>query len=373
VAALLRGYDAISDRSYRRPDHFLGARAPTNREESLNMKALMIEGLKSCALRTISEPELADGGVLLTVKHVGLCGSDLATFTGQNPLVSFPRIPGHEIGAVILQVGAGVPADYAPGRRVIVVPYTSCGKCSSCRKGRVNACKYNRTLGVGQDGGIAERIVLPWEKLILNDTLSPRDLALVEPLAVGFHAARRGRIEKGDRVVVIGCGMVGTGAVAGAAARGAEVIAVDVGRKAELAQAYGARHILDAARGDVMERVLEITGGDGADVVIEAVGLPATFTQAIDLACFAGRVVYIGYSKALVTYETKFFNLKELDIMGSRNATDEDFKAVIAYLEGLGRSPDDLVSKVFGFSEGDRALPYWERERASTMKVMIEF
>jgi 2-desacetyl-2-hydroxyethyl bacteriochlorophyllide A dehydrogenase len=336
------------------------------------MQALVIEAVGSVLLDSVEEPQPGPGEVLLEVRHVGLCGSDLATFTGLNPLVSFPRVPGHEIGAVILSVGPDVPADYAPGRRVIVMPYTACGRCSSCRKGKTNACRTNRTLGVQQDGGLCERIVLPFGKLILNERLAPRHLALVEPLSVGFHAAARGKVAAGDRVVVLGCGMIGMGAIAGAAARGAEVIAVDLGAKARFALNQGARHAIDAASEDVAARIDALTGGDGADVVIEAVGLPATFTQAIDLACFGGRVVYIGYSKAPVTYDTKFFNLKELDIMGSRNALHEDFDAVIAYLEARGAASDALISRIIPFAEAASALPYWVENRANTLKIIIE-
>lgn len=336
------------------------------------MQALMIEGVGRSSLHEVTSPEPGPGEVLLNVKHVGLCGSDLATFSGLNPLVSLPRIPGHEIGAEIAAVGEGVPAEYAIGKRVIVIPYTACGKCSSCRKGRVNACRYNRTLGVQQNGGLAEKLVLPYSKLIINDTLPARHLALVEPLSVGFHAVARGHVGKGDRVAVIGCGMIGMGAVAGAVAAGAEVIAIDIGSKTEMALRYGAKHTIDAASENVLARVNEITGDDGADVVIEAVGLPQTFTQAIDLACFAGRVVYIGYSKAPVTYDTKFFNMKELDIHGSRNATADDFRAVISYLENLNHSPDDLISKTFAFADAAMALPYWAEKRATTLKILVE-
>lgn len=337
------------------------------------MKALMIEGVERCAFHDVPDPVPGPGEVLIAVRHVGLCGSDLATFTGLNPLVALPRIPGHEIGCEIVCTGTDVPEDYRPGRRAIVVPYTACGKCSSCRQGRVNACRSNRTLGVQQDGGLAERFVLPFGKLILNDTLAPRHLALVEPLSVGFHAAARGRVTAADRVVVLGCGMIGMGAITGAVARGATVIAVDVGAsKLELAARYGAAHVIDASREDVAARVAELTGGDGADVVIEAVGAPATFTQAIDIVCFCGRVVYIGYCKAPVAYDTKFFNLKELDILGSRNATAEDFRAVVAYLEGLDHAPDDLITKVFKFEDAAEALPHWAANRAETLKVVIE-
>jgi threonine dehydrogenase-like Zn-dependent dehydrogenase len=337
------------------------------------MKALVIEGVEKCGFREVPEPHPGDGELLLDVRHVSLCGSDLSTFKGLNPLTTLPRIPGHEIGAVIAGIGAGVPADYAIGRRVIVVPYTSCGKCTSCRKGRFNACRHNQTLGVQREGALTERIVVPFGKVILEDRLAPRHLALVEPLSVGFHAAARGRIEAGDTVLVIGCGMVGLGAVASAAHRGARVIAVDVGEaKLALARRYGASVTLDASQEDVSARVLALTSDDGVDVAIEAVGSPATFVQAIDLVAYAGRVVYVGYSKAPVTYETRFFNLKELDIMGSRGATVADFEAVIAYLVQRTEPPDDLITRVFRFDEADRALPYWVAERDRVTKLLIE-
>jgi threonine dehydrogenase-like Zn-dependent dehydrogenase len=336
------------------------------------MKALMIESEGVSRLADVPARGVGPGEVLVKVRHVGLCGSDLNTFRGLNPLVELPRIPGHEIGGEIAAVGPGVPPAYAVGRRVVVMPYTSCGQCSSCRKGRTNACRYNRTLGVQQDGGLAEEIVLPHGKLILNETVAPRYLALVEPLSVGFHAVERGRVAAGDTVAVIGCGMIGMGAVIGAAQRGARVIAIDVNaQKAAYAGRFGATVGIDAGTRDVRARIDELTGGDGADVVIEAVGLPVTFTQAIDLAAYAGRVVYVGYSKAPVTYETRFFNLKELDIMGSRNATTTDFEAVIAYLETLGADAEGLISRVFPFAEAGDALPFWAGN-PDTLKVMVE-
>jgi threonine dehydrogenase-like Zn-dependent dehydrogenase len=334
------------------------------------MRALMIEAEGRTRFHERPAAMLPPGHVRVAVQHVGLCGSDLNTFKGLNPLVTLPRIPGHEIGGTIAAVGDGVAAAYAPGRRVIVMPYTSCGHCTSCRQGRTNACRTNRTLGVQQDGGLADEIVLPAEKLIPNDSLAPLHLALVEPLAVGFHAVARGRVTAADRVVVIGCGMIGMGIVIAAAARGAEVIAVDVSaEKVALAQRFGARH--GCLAGDAAVEVERLTDGDGADVVIEAVGLPVTFTQAIDLVCFAGRVIYVGYAKAPVTYQTQFFNLKELDILGSRNATLEDFHAVIAHLASIGDAASGLITRVVPFAEAEDALPYWDSHRDSVLKLVI--
>lgn len=335
------------------------------------IRALMIESENVTRFHEVGKQSLGDGDVRVGVRHIGLCGSDLNTFKGLNPLVQLPRIPGHEIGGEVLEVGPGVSDEFRVGARVIVMPYTNCGTCSSCRKGRLNACRYNKTLGVQQNGGLAEEIVLPAAKLIVNDTLEPRRLALVEPLSVGFHAVARGRVEKGDKVAVLGCGMIGMGAIIGAVAAGAQVLATDISpEKRALAERFGATLTVDA-REDVMAAVNEWTGGDGVDVALEAVGLPQTFTQAVDLACFAGRVVYIGYSKAPVTYETKFFNLKELDIMGSRNAIMDDFLAVIRHLEAIGDAADALISKVFAFDDAEQALPYWDQNR-NALKVVIE-
>ena len=337
------------------------------------MRALVIEDLYRNSLRHVPEPELKADDVLISVRHVGLCGSDLATFTGLNPLVSLPRIPGHEIGGVILAVGADVGHAYQPGCRVTILPYTSCGQCTSCRKGRVNACRYNRTLGVQQDGGLADRLALPATKVIINETLPAHRLPLVEPLSVGFHAAQRGRIGPGDRVAVIGCGMIGMGVILAAVEIGAEVTAIDVSdRKLDIAGRFGATHLVNAAREPASARIDEITAGNGADVVVEAVGSPETFVQAVELACFSGRVVYIGYSKAPVTYETRYFNLKELDIHGSRNATMEDFQAAIACLERIGDRGDGLITKIFCFDDAPLALPYWVETRAETLKIIIE-
>ncbi|MHB2169996.1 zinc-binding alcohol dehydrogenase family protein [Alsobacter sp. R-9] len=337
------------------------------------MRALKIDDVGRTSFHDIPAPRPGPEEVLLAVRHVGLCGSDMATFTGANPLVSLPRIPGHELGCEIVEAGAAVPPAFSPGHRAIVIPYTTCGACSSCRRGRFNACRFNRTLGVQQDGGLAEQIVVHHSKLILNDRLAPRHLALVEPLSVGFHAVARGRVGPDDHVVVLGCGMIGMGAIAGAAARGARVTAVDVGvAKQALARAWGAAETIDAAAEDVAARVAALTDGHGADVVIEAVGLPLTFRQAVDIACFSGRIVYIGYSKAEVAYDTKLFNLKELDIMGSRNALREDFDAVISFLETTERNPDDLITQVVPFDRAEEALSWWRDHRATTLKVVIE-
>jgi 2-desacetyl-2-hydroxyethyl bacteriochlorophyllide A dehydrogenase len=308
------------------------------------------------------------------VNFLGFCGSDLNTFRGFNPLVSYPRVPGHELAGVIDAVGPDVGAEFAPGTQVLVVPYTNCGACSSCRKGRPNACRNNQTLGVQRDGALTEEIVVPATKLLTSRRLSLRDMVLVEPLSVGWHAASRGRAAAGETVVVFGCGMVGLGAIAGASAAGARVVAVDVDDgKLSIGRRAGAAETINSITENLHERLQALTENHGPDLLIEGVGLPETFRACVDEACFAGRVVYVGYAKEPVEYATKNFVMKEIDIMGSRNATADDFRGVIAYLEA-GRFPvDAVITHVVPFADAGAALAMWAKNPGAVTKIVVEF
>ncbi|TCS61556.1 2-desacetyl-2-hydroxyethyl bacteriochlorophyllide A dehydrogenase [Primorskyibacter sedentarius] len=336
------------------------------------MQALVITNIGQTEIREVEAPSPGRDEVLLSVQHVGLCGSDLNTYSGLNPLVQLPRIPGHEIGGEILERGANVPETFQVGATAIVIPYTTCGECSACLAGRQNACRYNRTLGVQQDGGMSNLLVVRHDRLILNNTLTSPHRALVEPLSVGFHAVARGRVTADDTVVVLGGGMIGVGAMLGALARGARVLAVEVSEsKRQTLLDLGVSEVLNPTRCNLADEVMRLTGDHGTNVVIEAVGLPETFRSAIDLVCFAGRVVYVGYAKQDVSYNTSLFNLKELDIMGSRNATRADFNEVIAFLEANPTIGDRLISRIFPWAEAQGSFEYWQDHRNETFKVMI--
>jgi 2-desacetyl-2-hydroxyethyl bacteriochlorophyllide A dehydrogenase len=337
------------------------------------MKTLVIEQPGRVAYGEKPRPVPAPGEVLLRIRRLGFCGTDLSTFRGANPLVTYPRIPGHEVVGVIESVTAGLPPSLAPGVEATVLPYSACGRCSSCRAGRANACRENQTLGVQQDGAFTEFIALPWQKIVAAP-LGALELALVEPLAVGFHAAARGRVTARDTVVVFGCGMIGLGAIAAAGLhRGATVIAVDIeDEKLALARRAGAAHVVNSRTEPLHEKLLALTRGHGPEVVIEAVGTPATFQAAVSEVGFAGRVVYIGYAKEPVSYETKHFILKELDILGSRNSTLEDFQQVIALLQS-GRYPAaETVTRTVPFAAAAGALRDWAEQPGRTTKIHVE-
>lgn len=341
------------------------------------MQAMIITGVGETALGEIPEPVPAADEILLEVRHVGLCGSDMNTWLGMNPLVKLPRVPGHEIGGVVLEAGSEVPEalleTFSIGQRALVIPYTTCGSCSACRVGRVNACRFNRTLGVQQDGGMTARIAVRADRLIANDSLPPTHLALVEPLSVGFHAVERGRIDADEIVVVLGGGMIGVGAMVAAVARGARVIAVEPSvAKHPMLIKLGVERVLNPADEHMEDAIGRLTGDHGADVVIEAVGLPQTFRQAIDLAGFAGRVVYVGYAKQEVSYNTSLFNLKELDIHGSRNAVRADFERVIDWLESHETLASGLITRIFPMEQAAGALKWWHETRQEAFKVIVE-
>ena len=229
------------------------------------MKAFRMDGPGRAAVVDIPEvvPQLDEA--LLRVKMVGLCGTDLNTFRGRNAMVEFPRILGHEVAAEIVEGGGDLEA----GTLVTVLPYTSCGWCTSCKRGRSNACKSNQTMGVQRDGAMMEYIRVPREK-IYPAKLSVVELGLVEPLTVGFHAAARGRVVKEDFAAVFGCGGVGLGAIASCAFREAETIAIDMDdAKLEIARKAGATHLVNTARENLHERLREITGGHGPDVIVD--------------------------------------------------------------------------------------------------------
>lgn len=338
------------------------------------MKAIQIPAPADLRVVDIEKPEVKSGEVLLKIKYVGFCGSDLNTFLGRNPMVKLPVIPGHEVGATIEAVGTDVPAGFMADMPVTVNPYTNCGTCAACRNGRVNACEHNETFGVQRNGAMSEYLSLPWQKVIPADGISPRDCALIEPMSVGFHAVSRGQITDIDTVLVIGCGMIGIGAIVRAALRGATVIAVDLDDdKLALAKRIGANYTINSKTENLHERLQIITNGLGPDVVIEAVGSPATYIMAVNEVAFAGRVVCIGYAKSEVTFQTKYFVQKELDIRGSRNALPEDFRAVVRYLQ-QGDSPlEEFISNIVHPEEALNAMQQWSAAPGKVFRILVKF
>lgn len=339
------------------------------------MKALFLTEIGKSEIREIPKPILKSGEILLRIGMVGFCGGDLNGFKGMFPLQEYPNILGHEVGGTVEEIGMDVPKHIQVGMKATIYPYLNCGACVACRAGRPNACKDNKTMGVRRPGAMTRYLAIPWEDLYFSEKLSLRELALAEPLTVGFHAVDRGRVTQSDRVAVFGCGIVGLGAVASAVNTGAEVIAIDLDQsKLSIARKIGVAHTINPNLENLHQRLQDLTGGDGPDVVIEAVGSPATYRSAVEEVAFLGRVVCIGYAKHPVEFNTALFVQKEIEILGSRNCVGtKDFPQVIEYLEA-GKFPvDEVISKVISIDQGPKTLADWADNAEGIVKIMIDF
>ena len=337
------------------------------------MKAVKIVGPGKVTVTEVPVPEPRPGEVLLKVNYVGFCGSDLSTYLGKNPLVSYPRIPGHEVSAVVAETNVSLPDGLLPGDRVTVIPYTSCGKCAACRNGRFNACEHNQTLGVQRDGAMCGYISVPVGKILKVPHLSDTETALIEPLTVGFHAIDRARVTAEDTVMVLGSGMIGAGAVAGAAQRGAKVIAVDIDdEKLETVKKAGAAFVINSSKVNLHEELMRITSDNAPDVVVEAAGNPVTYRAGMEELAFTGRMVCIGYTKNETSFPTSLWVKKELDILGSRNAIPGDFKAVIGLLESGKFPAAEVLTRVVSFDEAPDAFKKWSEDPGKVFKILLK-
>lgn len=337
------------------------------------MRALFIEKPGETSIREIEKPTPQEGEALIKVSKVGFCGGDMNAFRGLFALQEYPVVLGHELGGTVEEVGSGVPDEFKVGTRVTVYPYQNCGTCLSCRKGRPNACFDNKTMGVRRPGAMTRYITVPYTDLFASDKLSMEELALVEPLTVGFHAADRARVSTKDKVAVIGCGIVGMGAVAASVSRGAEVIAIDIDdKKMAIARKTGVKHTINTSKQDLHEALQEITNGDGPDVIIEAVGNNITYRAAVDEVAFTGRVVCIGYAKQPVEFDTGAFVKKEIEILGSRNCLG-NFPEVIEYLESGAFPSEDVISRTVTLDEAGAALADWAETPGPITKILVDF
>ena len=336
------------------------------------MKAISLPSPGKVEWIDINEPIMGPEDVVVEIHYVGLCGSDLGMYRGTLTIGIYPRIPGHEVSGVIVATGEAVPDSIEAGDRVTLWPYSECGVCPACRVGRPNSCQFNETLGLQRDGAMTARFAINYSKVFSSEVLTLKELALVEPMSVGYHAANRGQVSEVDTALVIGCGTIGMGVLAASARKGATIIAVDVDDgKLALAARFGAQHTINSAEQDVLQEVSRITGGDGATVAIEAVGLPQTYRLAVDAVCFAGRVVYVGYAKQDVAFDTTHFVRKELDIRGSRNAL-RVFPAVIKMLESRQQPFEELISRVYPVEETARALAEWDANPGAYTKILVD-
>lgn len=340
------------------------------------MKYIEIERPGIVTVKEMEKPVRKKGEALLKLLYGGICGSDLNSYRGGNAYVKYPVIPGHEFSAEIVEIDEN---EYGLKEGMIVTanPYFNCGHCYPCEKGLVNCCTDNQTMGVQRNGGFAEYITLPVERLYESQGLPVWEVALVEPFCIGYHGIKRANIAKGEKVLVVGAGTIGLFAAISAKLRGSEVTMCDI---AEEKLQYAQEHfqvdhiIVNKDNNTFLEKVEELTGGNNFDVTVEAVGLPSTFLNCIDAAAFGGRVVVIGVAKHNADFNFTLIQKKELCILGSRNALKADFMEVIDIMKNQKvRNLDKIITKTYSITDVAEAFEDLDKNAGSILKVTFKF
>ncbi len=325
-------------------------------------------------IRPAPIPVPKEGEALLELLYGGICGSDLNTYRGTYAYAVYPNIPGHEFSARILTIPDN-ESRLKPGMIVTANPYYNCGSCYSCRRGLTNCCVNNQTMGCHREGAFSRYITMPVSRLYSGRGLDAKRLALIEPFCISYHGVKRARIHPGDRVLVMGSGTIGINAMLAAKHFGAEVYVADIlPEKLEFASRMGADGtILNKDPDSFLASVSDITGGDFFDVVIEAVGLPATFQCCIDASAFGGRICVIGIANKSLDFNYTVIQKKELNILGSRNALKEDFMEVIDLFLNGKIDPLNIVTDQYPFQDAPKALEDFHSHSGSMLKVLLDF
>ena len=337
------------------------------------MKAIQITTPGVINLIDKEIPVANEGEALLKVKYCGICGADVASYTGNQPFTTYPRIPGHEFSAEIVSVpenGKGLKA----GDVITCNPYFNCGGCYACKRGIVNACYDNQTMGVQRDGSFQEYITMPVERLIDGKGLSAKELALIEPFSISCHALSRAEIKDGDNLLIMGAGPIGLFAMIKAKAMGARVMIADMlESRLNLAREYGADMIVNVKEKDLHESALEFTNGNGFDVCVEACGAPETFLSCIDEASHGANIILIGNGKRNTDFLHSIILKKELNIFGSRNAFTKDFEELIDLVASGKVDVMKMVSGIYKKEDAQEAFESLKNNDGSLCKLLIEF
>jgi 2-desacetyl-2-hydroxyethyl bacteriochlorophyllide A dehydrogenase len=340
------------------------------------MKTIVLEQPRVLRLTDTAPPDQpAFGEALVRVRRVGICGSDLHAYKGEQPFLSYPRILGHELGVEVVALGPSDAAvKVAVGERCCLNPYLNCGVCSACRRGTPNCCINLKVLGVHIDGGMRELLAVPTAKLHPAPTLPLDQLALVEMLCIGAHAVRRAQLTPGTDALVIGAGPIGLSVSQFAKLAGANVIGMELSehRRAFARRQLGVERWVDG-QSDPLAQLEELLSGELPMIVFDATGNGGSMMQAFNYVGHGGKLILVGLFQGDVTFHDPDFHRRELSVLASRNATNDDFAQVIAKLEA-GQidvapwithrvSPEQIVGE----------FAHWLEPENGVVKAMLEF
>lgn len=337
------------------------------------MKAIQIT--KPYEIKVIEKqmPVPKENEVLLKVLYCGICGADVASYTGNQPFTTYPRIPGHEFSAKIIEIPENERGLKA-GDIITCNPYFNCGECYACKRGIVNACHDNQTMGVQRDGSFQEYITMPVDRIIDGKGLSAKELALIEPFSISCHALSRAEVKNGANLLIMGAGPIGLFALIKAKSMGANVMIADMlESRLELAKSFGADCAVNVKKSDLHTVCTEFTEGNGFDVCVEACGAPETFLSCIDESAHGANIILIGNGKREITFIHSVILKKELNVFGSRNAFTKDFEELIELVKSGKTDIINMVSGIYDIGDACKAFDVLANNDGTLAKLLINF
>jgi alcohol dehydrogenase len=319
-------------------------------------------------------PRPAPGEALVRVHRLGICGSDISGYLGKMPFYSYPRIPGHELGVEVLEVGLDV-ANVKPGDRCSVEPYINCQRCSACERGRGNCCRTLKVLGVHTDGGLRPRFILPARKLHPSTNLTLEQLALVETLAIGCHAVDRGSAEKGEHALVIGAGPIGLSVIEFLKLAGSEITVMDLAqnRLDFCKNTMGVHHTIPTTGdGSELKQLEQITDTALPTLVIDATGNARAMSNAFNYVGHTGRLVFVGIVTSEISFPDPLLHAREMTLFASRNAMPKDFDRIINLIEDGKIDTRPWITHRTNFSSIIDEFPSFTKPETGVIKAMVE-
>jgi 2-desacetyl-2-hydroxyethyl bacteriochlorophyllide A dehydrogenase len=338
------------------------------------MKAVQIPKAMELVIQELEKPVIKNPeGVLVKVKRVGICGSDMHIYHGTNPLATYPRIAGHEVAGEVVEVGSDVK-NIKAGDHVVVEPIRYCGECYACRKGRPNVCESLSVFGVHEDGGMREYFVLPEKQLhVVDSSLEWDDVVLAEPYTIGAQAVWRGGVQESDVVLIQGSGPIGICILKMAKLQGAKVIITDIEQeRLAFAKENGADETINASKESVIDRLMELTNAEGPNIVIDAVCLPSTFELGVEVVSPAGTVVVLGFDERPSHIPQLPITKKEVTIVGSRLQTNQ-FGKVVSLLNDRKLEGNGFITHRFPLEQVKEAFSFVEKNPGEVRKAVIVF
>lgn len=320
----------------------------------------------------LPDPTLQDGQVIVRIRRIGVCGTDIHAYRGRQPFFTYPRILGHELAGEVVEVEEN-PYGIGSGDLVTLLPYFSCGTCIACKCGKPNCCTAVSVFGVHEDGGMCEYVSVPVEYVVKADGLTLDELATVECMSIGAHAVRRANLVPGERVLVIGGGPIGLGVMKFAKLAGADVTAMDINhQRLAFCDEWAAPHHAVVASEQAIEDVREITDFELPTAVFDATGNAQSMMSALGYLAHGGRLIYVGLVQADIAFSDPEFHKREATLLSSRNATIEDFQHVIQALKCRHLDTSAFITHRADLQSVVDTFEDWTRPESNVVKAMIE-